>query len=157
MTADEIANRIACIIYPQPDMSGRQVNRLHGGQRRHVEDLARDIAGEISRLREECKSLWDQGMHNTAEAVKARRERDDAHLKIACAEAMIQNMAERLDEANGEIERLRSALSDIEGFTATEPWKLTAKTLQNIAREALNGESPWLSTSFRHRRRKSRP
>ena len=96
-------------------------------------------------------------MHNTAEAVKARRERDDAHLKIACAEAMIQNMTERLDEANGEIERLRSALSDIEGFTATEPWKLTAKTLQNIAREALNGESPRLSTSFRHRRRKSRP
>lgn len=44
MDAAEIADRIALLYNPMPDMSGRQINRLHGKQRRLVEDLAKEIS-----------------------------------------------------------------------------------------------------------------
>ncbi|BAU93341.1 hypothetical protein MPPM_4736 [Methylorubrum populi] len=44
MDAREIANRIALLLNPMPDMSGQQINRFHGERRRRIEDLAAEIA-----------------------------------------------------------------------------------------------------------------
>lgn len=63
----------------------------------------------------------------------------NAPLAITASYAL---MLREQEVAAYKIERLQSALSDIENFAATTPWKLTAKTMQNIAREALDGESP---------------
>lgn len=52
MDAQGIANRIALLWNRQPDMSGNQINRLHGDNRRLVEELARDLAAEIAKERE---------------------------------------------------------------------------------------------------------
>ncbi len=52
MDAQEIANRIALLWNPMPVMSGQQIERLRGGQRRLVEDLAAEIAAETERVRE---------------------------------------------------------------------------------------------------------
>lgn len=63
MSAEEIANRIALLWNPMPDMSGRQINRLHGRQRQLVEDLAKDIADEAAAVlaaeRERCAAVAD--------------------------------------------------------------------------------------------------
>lgn len=48
MNAEEIADRIALLINPMPDMSGRQINRFHGTRRRHIEELAAEIAAPAS-------------------------------------------------------------------------------------------------------------
>lgn len=64
MDAEEIANRIALLWNPMPDMSGRQINRLHGRQRQLVEDLAKEIADESAAMlaaeRERCATVADQ-------------------------------------------------------------------------------------------------
>lgn len=52
MDAQEIANRIALLWNPMPVMGGQQIERLHGRQRRLVEDLAAEIASETERFRE---------------------------------------------------------------------------------------------------------
>jgi hypothetical protein len=57
MTVAEIADRIAYLMHPQPHMSGRQINRFHGEQRRRIEDVASEIAAEIERLREGLKAI----------------------------------------------------------------------------------------------------
>lgn len=57
MDADEIAQRIALLFDRQPDMSGKQINRLHGERRRMVEDLAAEIATENARLREALEGM----------------------------------------------------------------------------------------------------
>lgn len=55
--AQEIANRIALLYNPMPDMSGRQINRLHGRQRQLVEDLAKDIADEAAEIERRRKGI----------------------------------------------------------------------------------------------------
>lgn len=48
-------------------------------------------------------------------------KRDDARLKIACAEAMIQNMAERLDAVSCERDELRALLIRARAHGGIEP------------------------------------
>lgn len=58
MTADEIADRIALLFNPMPDMSGRQINRLHGERRRQVEELAAQIVAADDDVREYAEQAY---------------------------------------------------------------------------------------------------
>lgn len=58
MDAATIANRIALIFNPQPDMSGQQINRLHGEMRRRVLDLANEIAAGDDDVREYAEQVY---------------------------------------------------------------------------------------------------
>ena len=100
MGADEIANRIALLFNRMPDMSGRQINRLHGEQRRQVEDLASDIATALQQVtaeRDEARAK--QAVPLTEEQLETRRNR--AH------EAIVRRLQSERDAAKAEIAHLR--------------------------------------------------
>lgn len=58
MDAQEIANRIALLINPMPDMSGQQINRFHGERRRRIESLAAEIAAGDDDVREYAEQAY---------------------------------------------------------------------------------------------------
>jgi len=58
MDANEIGHRIALLFNPMPDMSGNNLNRLHGEQRRRVEQLAADIVADNDRVREAAENIY---------------------------------------------------------------------------------------------------
>lgn len=58
MDAREIANRIALLINPMPDMSGQQINRFQGEPRRRIEKLAEEIAAGEDDIREYAEQAY---------------------------------------------------------------------------------------------------
>lgn len=62
MTEEEICHRIALLFNPMPDMSGNNINRLRGRQRREVENLAHEIVSSYSVLpipdRDAIARIW---------------------------------------------------------------------------------------------------
>lgn len=80
MTRDEIENRIACLLHSQPDMSGRQINRIHGERRRQVEDLASDIGAHIAKIEADRDAAEAQN-----EALHAKLAALAPHGSCACS------------------------------------------------------------------------
>lgn len=128
MNAIEIEQRIALLFNRQPDISGRQINRLHGEQRRMVEELAAEIMAASAYLRSALQDIAD-----------AHEDTKPKIMRLRAQAALAVTMEDLANERNAEWEEaeslrkenlsLRRALLDIIEDSTTEaqertgPWQ----------------------------------
>jgi multidrug resistance efflux pump len=97
MDADEIGRRIALLFNPMPDMSGNNLNRLHGEQRRRVERLAAEIVAERNEWEQAAKVEASQRRDALARAERLEAEIAGLRTELETAQNTIQAMAAQIN------------------------------------------------------------
>jgi len=115
----------------------------------NVARQAADLLARVARERDDLERSWRmrgercdeaETRATVAEARLAEVEKERDEPKAAAPGMwgrMAANQSKRAERAEAALEKAREALREIVEFNATEPWRITAQALKDIARAAL--------------------